>query len=83
MHENPHKYHRLLNEILSSSEPSADESQIWRDIVRTYRKHAQFQDENGALMKSLFNVLRVYSIFDRELGYCQGACGRVPSCAAV
>ena len=39
-------------------------------------------------MKSLFNVLRVYSLFDPELGYCQGMSGITgthtpPMCSAL
>eukprot|EP00479_Gromia_sphaerica_P007464 TRINITY_DN2492_c0_g1_i3.p1 TRINITY_DN2492_c0_g1~~TRINITY_DN2492_c0_g1_i3.p1 ORF type:complete len:257 (+),score=28.60 TRINITY_DN2492_c0_g1_i3:1067-1837(+) len=65
----------LYRDLLNSGEPSPEEDQIQKDLNRTYRNHKDFQDADGALMTSLFNVLRVYSLHNTELGYCQGMSG--------
>ncbi|KAI9483560.1 MAG: eukaryotic and archaeal DNA primase, large subunit-domain-containing protein [Benjaminiella poitrasii] len=56
-------------EILKKS-TSPFEKQIQRDLTRTFPDHPYFMQE--ANRQSLFNVAKAYSIFDQEVGYCQG-----------
>ncbi|XP_043195541.1 ecotropic viral integration site 5 ortholog-like isoform X1 [Amphibalanus amphitrite] len=51
---------------------SACEKSIRRDIARTYPEHDFFKEKNGMGQESLFNVMKAYSLHDREVGYCQG-----------
>ena len=46
---------------------------IRRDIARTYPEHDLFKKKDGVGQESLFNVMKAYSIHDREVGYCQGS----------
>ena len=52
---------------------SACEKVIRRDIARTYPEHEFFKKQGGVGQESLFNVMKAYSIHDREVGYCQGS----------
>eukprot|EP01133_Synstelium_polycarpum_P016779 gene16779-19954_t len=49
--------------------------QIDLDIDRTYRNHIFFRERFSAGQQSLFNVLKAYSVYDQEVGYCQGMSG--------
>lgn len=51
---------------------SACEKVIRRDIARTYPEHDFFKKKDGIGQEALFNVMKAYSIHDREVGYCQG-----------
>lgn len=46
------------------------EISINKDIRRTFPRHELFISRSGQV--SLFNVLKAYSNFDSEIGYCQG-----------
>ena len=46
---------------------------IRRDIARTYPEHEFFKKKDGVGQEALFNVMKAYSIHDREVGYCQGS----------
>ncbi len=63
------------------------EKVIRRDISRTYPEHDFFKERHGVGQERLFNVIKVrnvvnllqikirfqaYSLYDREVGYCQG-----------
>ncbi|KAM7542311.1 hypothetical protein Aperf_G00000005615 [Anoplocephala perfoliata] len=61
------KYYECLQEI------SPFERAINRDISRTYPKHEFFKDKESVGQQSLFNVMKAYSLYDREVGYCQGS----------
>ncbi|XP_070532502.1 ecotropic viral integration site 5 protein homolog isoform X2 [Ptychodera flava] len=50
------------------------EKAIRRDIARTYPEHEFFKEKDGPGQEVLFNVMKAYSLHDREVGYCQG-CG--------
>lgn len=63
--KNMNESYRLL---LSKDSPS--ESVILRDINRTFPGHQFFQDENG--QQALYKICKAYSIYDEEVGYCQG-----------
>ncbi|KAF9367265.1 GTPase-activating protein, partial [Mortierella sp. AD011] len=56
-------------ELLKSS--SAHEKQITRDMSRTFPNHEYFQAESVG-QEALFNVVKAYSLYDPEVGYCQG-----------
>jgi len=52
-------------------ETSASELDIIRDISRTFPSHVFFQQRHGPGQRSLYNVLKAYSVFDRDVGYVQ------------
>lgn len=49
-----------------------DIESILKDITRTFNKHSYFNEKYGKGQKSLFNVLKVISMFQSESGYVQG-----------
>ena len=53
-------------------QPSPVVDAIDKDITRTFRGHELFATRYGDGQKMLCNILRAYSIYDPELGYCQG-----------
>ncbi|XP_052850674.1 ecotropic viral integration site 5 ortholog isoform X2 [Drosophila gunungcola] len=52
---------------------SACEKVIRRDIARTYPEVEFFKEKDGPGQEALFNVIKAYSLHDREVGYCQGS----------
>uniref|UniRef100_A0A8C1BSG4 Ecotropic viral integration site 5a n=1 Tax=Cyprinus carpio carpio TaxID=630221 RepID=A0A8C1BSG4_CYPCA len=58
------------SDLLKSSSPS--ETLILRDLTRILPQHQLFH-KVATCQKPLFNVLKAYSILDREIGYCQGS----------
>ncbi|XP_022978588.1 EVI5-like protein isoform X1 [Cucurbita maxima] len=64
---NPGVYEQLV-----IYETSASELDIIRDISRTFPSHVFFQQRHGPGQRSLYNVLKAYSVFDRNVGYVQG-----------
>uniref|UniRef100_H2XPW5 Rab-GAP TBC domain-containing protein n=1 Tax=Ciona intestinalis TaxID=7719 RepID=H2XPW5_CIOIN len=59
------------SELLRQNSPS--EKLIRRDIARTYPEQEFFKDKDGIGQEVLFNVIKAYSLVDREVGYCQGS----------
>lgn len=53
-------------------ETSASELEIIRDISRTFPSHIFFQQRHGPGQRSLYNILKAYSVYDRDVGYVQG-----------
>ncbi|KAI9442225.1 rab-GTPase-TBC domain-containing protein [Lactarius indigo] len=53
-------------------ETSPHEKAIMRDLGRTFPQHEFFTDGQGIGQENLFNVLKAYSIYDPQVGYCQG-----------
>ena len=53
-------------------ETSPHEKMIMRDLNRTFPKHEFFQDQDGMGQEGLFNVVKAYSLYDTDVGYCQG-----------
>ncbi|XP_027521077.1 rab GTPase-activating protein 1-like isoform X2 [Corapipo altera] len=51
---------------------SAQESVIKRDIHRTYPAHDYFKDTEGDGQESLYKICKAYSVYDEDIGYCQG-----------
>jgi hypothetical protein len=59
------QYMKLLKE------DSVYEKAILRDLPRTFPKHEYFE-KDGPGQQALFNVVKAYSLYDTEVGYCQG-----------
>ncbi|XP_016394248.1 rab GTPase-activating protein 1-like isoform X2 [Sinocyclocheilus rhinocerous] len=51
---------------------SAQEAIITRDIHRTFPAHHYFKDSGGDGQDSLYKICKAYSVYDEEIGYCQG-----------
>uniref|UniRef100_A0A8C1WN42 RAB GTPase activating protein 1-like n=1 Tax=Cyprinus carpio TaxID=7962 RepID=A0A8C1WN42_CYPCA len=51
---------------------SAQETVITRDIHRTFPAHDYFKDSGGDGQDSLYKICKAYSVYDEEIGYCQG-----------
>jgi hypothetical protein len=45
---------------------------IQRDLARTFPDHQFFKDPEGQGQTGLYNVVKAYSIYDEQVGYCQG-----------
>ncbi|KAJ4943777.1 hypothetical protein JOQ06_006272 [Pogonophryne albipinna] len=59
------------SELLKMTSPC--EKLIRRDIARTYPEHDFFKEKDCSGQEVLFNVMKAYSLVDREVGYCQGS----------
>ncbi|XP_064927203.1 ecotropic viral integration site 5 protein homolog isoform X3 [Columba livia] len=59
------------SELLKMTSPC--EKLIRRDIARTYPEHDFFREKDSLGQEVLFNVMKAYSLVDREVGYCQGS----------
>ncbi|XP_077196840.1 USP6 N-terminal-like protein [Paroedura picta] len=70
MKEEMKDYYNTLKTQARMSSP--DIRQIDLDVNRTYRDHIMFRDRYGVKQQSLFHVLAAYSIYNTEVGYCQG-----------
>ena len=55
-----------------SVEPSPYEKLIHKDVGRSFPGVDMFRDADGAGQKMLSKVLNAFSLFDQEIGYCQG-----------
>ncbi|KAJ1826800.1 hypothetical protein LPJ70_007653, partial [Coemansia sp. RSA 2708] len=53
-------------------EYSPHERVIRRDLTRTFPKVPVFKSEGGEAQQRLFRILKAYSLYDAEVGYCQG-----------
>ncbi|CAH8864343.1 unnamed protein product [Trichobilharzia szidati] len=62
-------YTKMLNQALSSSRSL---NQIDLDINRTFRNTIYFRDRYGPRQCALFRVLAAYSVYNADVGYCQG-----------
>merc|ERR1719282_2268548 len=49
-----------------------DEKVIFRDIHRTFPAHEFFKEAGGSGQEALFRISKAYSVYDSEIGYCQG-----------
>ncbi|XP_067002612.1 USP6 N-terminal-like protein [Anabrus simplex] len=63
------KYQEMLER---AHRGSPDIRQIDLDVNRTYRDHIMFRERYGIQQQALFNVLSAYSVYNLEIGYCQG-----------
>ncbi|KAG7459328.1 hypothetical protein MATL_G00209370 [Megalops atlanticus] len=59
------------SELLKMSSPC--EKLIHRDITCTYPEHDVFKGQDSLGQEVLFNVMKVYSLVDCEVGYCRGS----------
>ncbi|XP_067419343.1 TBC1 domain family member 4 isoform X2 [Emydura macquarii macquarii] len=59
-------YQELLKQL------TAQQHAILVDLGRTFPTHPYFSTQLGAGQLSLFNLLKAYSLLDKEVGYCQG-----------
>ncbi|CAH1983293.1 unnamed protein product [Acanthoscelides obtectus] len=57
--------------VLITKESSC-ENVIQRDIARTFPAHDFFKEAGGLGQDSLYRVSKAYSVYDSEVGYCQG-----------
>lgn len=63
------KYEEMLEFGLKHSK---DRRQIDLDVNRTYRNHIMFRERFSLKQCMLFRVLVAYSMYNSEIGYCQG-----------
>lgn len=54
---------------------STEVRQIDSDVNRQFRDHVYYRERYSVKQKSLFYVLTAYSMYNMELGYCQGMAG--------
>ncbi|MBN3308158.1 TBCD4 protein, partial [Amia calva] len=59
-------YKELLKQL------TTQQHAILVDLGRTFPTHQYFSAQLGAGQLSLFNLLKAYSLLDKEVGYCQG-----------
>ncbi|XP_017000691.2 USP6 N-terminal-like protein isoform X1 [Drosophila takahashii] len=69
MEKNPGVYARMLQ---LARKYSTETRQIDADVNRQFRDNIAFRERYSVKQCSLFNVLNAYSIYNSELGYCQG-----------
>eukprot|EP00958_Prasinococcus_capsulatus_P014358 scaffold1505_cov390-Prasinococcus_capsulatus_cf.AAC.16 len=64
--QNEGVYERLVTRSKSPAE-----MEIVRDIGRTFPSHMFFRQKHGLGQRSLYNVLKAYSVYNRNVGYVQ------------
>lgn len=62
----------LFNKFLQEECSEEDEFCIGKDLARTVQGFSEFKVDPSTGRNRLYNVLKAYSIFDKEVGYCQG-----------
>jgi len=62
----------LYDQLLQEESPF--EKQILRDVARTFPHMSMFSERKGQGQQMLFNLMKAYSLYDTEVGYCQGLC---------
>ncbi|XP_011472338.1 rab GTPase-activating protein 1-like isoform X2 [Oryzias latipes] len=68
-----HDNHDLLEQYrILINKDSAQDGVITRDIHRTFPAHDYFKDSDGDGQDSLYKICKAYSVYDEEIGYCQG-----------
>lgn len=65
-------YHQMLKLARTFS---TEARQIDSDVNRQFREHLYYRERYSLKQQSLFNVLTAYSMYNMELGYCQGMAG--------
>ncbi|XP_059062317.1 USP6 N-terminal-like protein isoform X2 [Achroia grisella] len=70
--DNPGKYQEMLK---LAKHWSTDVRQIDSDVNRQFREHQFYRERYSEKQCSLFNVLCAYSMYNSEVGYCQGMSG--------
>ncbi|KAF2227313.1 rab-GTPase-TBC domain-containing protein [Elsinoe ampelina] len=64
------EYDSLCERLLH--EKPTNEHIINKDLARCFPQHELFRDAEGEGQKMLGTVLKCYSLYDSEIGYCQG-----------
>lgn len=54
------------------TEKSPHERIIQRDLARTFPRIDMFKQENGQGQSQMKRILEAYSLYDPDVGYCQG-----------
>lgn len=70
--KNQNKYQEMLD---LAREWGTEARQIDSDVNRQFREHTFYRERYSIKQKSLFNVLVAYSMYNSEVGYCQGMSG--------
>ena len=60
----------VYSNLMRQSSPH--EKAIIRDLNRTFPTHEYFHDGAGVGQNNLLNIMKAYSLYDEEVGYCQG-----------
>ncbi|KAG8447870.1 hypothetical protein GDO86_015108, partial [Hymenochirus boettgeri] len=68
----PNNYCLVEKYRLLITKESPQDSAITRDINRTFPAHDYFKDTGGDGQDSLYKICKAYSVYDEEIGYCQG-----------
>lgn len=66
---NQNKYRSMLN---LAKRHSTEARQIDSDVNRQFRENIFFRERYNLKQQQLFNVLVAYSMYNSEVGYCQG-----------
>ncbi|KDO27711.1 hypothetical protein SPRG_07340 [Saprolegnia parasitica CBS 223.65] len=61
----------MYRDLLATAHIPCEET-ISRDIGRTFPKHHLFKDAQSIGQGALMNILKAYSVYDPDVGYCQG-----------
>ncbi|GAB0097178.1 USP6 N-terminal-like protein [Sergentomyia squamirostris] len=69
MQKNPRVYREMLSRARLYS---TEVRQIDSDVNRQFREHLIYRERYSVKQRSLFNVLTAYSMYNSEVGYCQG-----------
>ena len=64
-------YIELYIKLITTPDKEAD-SDIEKDVLRTFPNTTMFQEPSSSGKNKLFNVLKAYSQHDIKVGYCQG-----------
>lgn len=72
MEKNKGVYDRMLE---WARKYSTEARQIDSDVNRQFREHTMYRQRYCIKQKMLFNILNAYSVYNPELGYCQGMSG--------
>lgn len=72
MNENKNVYQKMLK---LARQWSTEARQIDSDVNRQFREHLFYRERYSIKQKSLFNILTAYSMYNMEVGYCQGMSG--------
>ncbi|GAV07748.1 hypothetical protein RvY_17555 [Ramazzottius varieornatus] len=64
------KVYEAMKELARRQSPHI--AQIDLDVKRTFVRHEWFRERYGSKQQALFYVLAAYSVYNPEVGYCQG-----------
>ncbi|XP_058447758.1 uncharacterized protein LOC131428106 isoform X2 [Malaya genurostris] len=70
--KNRNKYQEML---ALARQWGTEARQIDSDVNRQFREHVFYRERYSIKQKSLYNVLVAYSMYNTEVGYCQGMSG--------